>query len=64
VVSIAVRGDKPKRADYESEFIDDQMWALLSSCWAKDPAQRPTIDRVLEQLMAITTSRGKLYSFA
>ncbi|KAJ7276197.1 kinase-like domain-containing protein [Mycena haematopus] len=28
--------------------LDDNMWRLLSQCWATEPSQRPTIQQVLE----------------
>lgn len=61
VVSIAVKGDKPKFADYPSPLIDAKMWSLFESCWEMEASRRPTIDQVLTVLQEISFERGKNY---
>ena len=40
-------GELPQRP---SEGIDDGVWEFLESCWSRDPAKRPSSDRVYDSI--------------
>lgn len=37
-----------------NKFVDDQMWNLLLRCWALEPAERPHISEIVEELVDIS----------
>lgn len=50
VISIALRGNRPKKEDYESEYISPRMWELFEKCWEAEPTDRPSIDEIIRVL--------------
>ncbi|CAK5266254.1 unnamed protein product [Mycena citricolor] len=43
---------EPRRCDYPQ--VPDQIWNILVDCWARNPASRPTIFWIRQQLAAIS----------
>lgn len=46
-------GQRPRRPEgqiYVDRGLDDKTWILIQRCWSEKPADRPTIDEVLEIL--------------
>jgi len=51
VISRIVDGERPVRPQGAQELgLTDSMWEIAVHCWRKDPAQRPTVARVVELL--------------
>ncbi|KAJ3572232.1 hypothetical protein NP233_g3214 [Leucocoprinus birnbaumii] len=44
---------KPSIAEMEALELTEEVWNLIEECWAIDPADRPTIEIVLQRLKAI-----------
>ncbi|KAG5635224.1 hypothetical protein H0H81_012002 [Sphagnurus paluster] len=49
VISKISVGTKPKRLT----VFTDAIWALMSECWARDPAKRPTSAKVLSRVLTM-----------
>ncbi|KAF6752648.1 TKL/TKL-ccin protein kinase [Ephemerocybe angulata] len=45
-------GRHPAKEDCQNPDIES-FWSMLEECWNKDPAQRPTIDKVMKHLRGI-----------
>jgi len=43
-------GHRPERSKYRQGTFTDPMWELLVKCWDQAPAQRPTMESVVESL--------------
>ena len=48
----------PDRSDYESPHLTDEIWDILTPCWAWDPNDRPTVDVLLSQCKALKIKTG------
>ncbi|GLB42831.1 putative protein with domain-containing protein [Lyophyllum shimeji] len=51
VVLKVTKGERPGRPSAESG-LTDEIWSLMQDCWETTPAKRPTVDQVIEWLMA------------
>ncbi len=63
VVNHNHRPERPEEEDLEegglAVLIPDDLWRLTERCWAKEPKDRPTADRVCEGLMLIVETRSE-----
>jgi hypothetical protein len=62
VIVNVIKGELPKRPE-ENEVEDDitdELWALLTECWASDPATRPTMREVLKNLTRMCAAEKPL----
>lgn len=48
-----VKGARPKRADYSSDALTEDMWVLLESCWKSKARKRPSIETIVEEVERI-----------
>ncbi|KDQ17883.1 hypothetical protein BOTBODRAFT_104404, partial [Botryobasidium botryosum FD-172 SS1] len=46
----AGRYDRPIDNDAVACGLDDEMWALITECWNRDPLRRPSASQVVERL--------------
>lgn len=51
ILDIVLRGMRPHRPEVHG--LTDDVWALIERCWAQDPKERPTIDKVVQELSRI-----------
>ncbi|KAG8916360.1 hypothetical protein FRC02_004019 [Tulasnella sp. 418] len=49
----------PNRSEYESPHLTDEIWELLTPCWAWEPNDRPTVDVLLSQCKALKATTGR-----
>lgn len=47
------RGARIEQGDYHSSTLDDAMWSLLYSCWAREPKRRPDVQKVADTMESI-----------
>ncbi|KAK7026285.1 TKL/TKL-ccin protein kinase [Favolaschia claudopus] len=40
----------PKRADYDTEIVSDEIWGVLEQCWDFEPHGRPNISQIARRL--------------
>ncbi|PPQ70362.1 LOW QUALITY PROTEIN: hypothetical protein CVT26_013796 [Gymnopilus dilepis] len=61
VITDLVAGRRPPRP--QSMEVTDELWNLLTKCWAKEPQARPTIDVVLSWLsvLSLCNSSRQIY---
>jgi len=57
IIAKVKKGDRPKRPKRNSVAVkrglDDELWQLLTQCWAQEPKERPDISKVNEELERI-----------
>ncbi|KAG8964498.1 hypothetical protein FRC05_003779 [Tulasnella sp. 425] len=56
-----IRGELPKRTDHPMEGTEEavqKVWELLWRCWKMSPADRPSAQEVLDELLAIEKLGG------
>ena len=51
------KGQRPERPSNQLIHygLDDQLWSLISRCWAQNPADRPSMSEVVFELKAFKT---------
>ncbi|KLO20748.1 kinase-like protein [Schizopora paradoxa] len=52
--------DKQERPSRPMRMEEDAVWTVVKRCWEAEPATRPTIDRVQNSLLRLTTRLGPL----
>lgn len=55
-----VKGDGIDRGRYTDLAPEDAIWALLDSCWQREPGKRPTMPVVIEQVSLSQIARSSL----
>jgi hypothetical protein len=56
VVLSVMQGKRPPRPSHQlsrTRGLSDAVWQLVETCWAPDPAERPTAKQITEQLCAL-----------
>ena len=50
-----LKGERPARPEgAEGQWFKDELWEMLSLCWATEPQRRPSVEAVLELLGRIS----------
>ena len=52
VVMEITQGKRPKKPEFFviTRGYTEELWKLTTDCWQQDPAKRPPVDKVLEEL--------------
>lgn len=51
-----MEGKRPARPLHDlsrTRGLNDEVWSLVESCWAQNPAERPSADQVVKQLRSL-----------
>ncbi|CAE6445331.1 unnamed protein product [Rhizoctonia solani] len=60
-IILRVNEGPPRRKDHPGfnnyAYRPDEMWALLEKCWAKEPSERPTMDKIVMELKEISSMK-------
>lgn len=59
LISNGSRPDRPQNA--QDVGLTDEVWELLKKCWHQRPTQRPTVDRVCEELLGDNRCVQKIF---
>jgi hypothetical protein len=62
VIVRVINGERPNRPEENDveEDISDQLWSLMTECWAADATTRPPMRGVLKQLTQMCAAEKPL----
>jgi|SRR5882762_4681507 hypothetical protein len=59
ILMLIRKGNRPHRPSNDiclSHGLDDALWTLIESCWAMEPAARPSASKIVEHLSPATNA--------